>query len=170
MQGNSFIHGILLSKWAGLLSELFVSLGYLGAFIAPLLGVFTYYLLPWPLIIFTLGGLINPIAVALLAASGAALGESLYYFVGSGISRILPEKLNLYVKKGKVYLEKYGPVAVFFFALTPLPDEVIWIPIGMLNYDKRKALISCWLGKFLLTAAIAFAGYYGLNYLRDFFT
>jgi membrane protein DedA with SNARE-associated domain len=154
------------------MSELLISLGYLGAFIAPLLGVFTYYLLPWPLVIFALGFSkeFNPIAVALLGASGAALGESLYYFVGSGISRILPEKLNLYVNKGRVYLEKYGPVAVFFFALTPLPDEVIWIPIGMLNYDKRKALISCWLGKFLLTAAIAFAGHYGLNYIRDFFT
>ena len=98
------------------------------------------------------------------------MGGSLYYFVGSGISRILPEKLNVYVDKGRMYLEKYGHLAVFFFALSPLPDEVIWIPIGVLNYDKRKALISCWLGKFLLIAAIAFAGHHGLNYLLDLFT
>ena len=75
--------------------------------------------------------MINPIAAALLGASGVALGESLYYFVGSGISRILSEKLNVYVDKGRIYLEKYGHLAVFFFALLPLPDEVIWIPIGV---------------------------------------
>jgi membrane protein DedA with SNARE-associated domain len=152
------------------MSEWLVDLGYIGAFIAPLLGVFTYYLLPWPLIIFALGNIIDPILVALIGASGATLGEFLYYFIGSGISRILPEKLEVYVNKGKTYLEKYGPIAVFIFALLPLPDEVIWIPIGILNYDKRKAFISCWLGKFILIALIAFAGYYGLQYIRDFIT
>jgi len=152
------------------MSEWLVSLGYLGAFIAPLIGVFTYYLLPWPLVIFALGRLVNPILVALLGASGAVLGEFLYYFLGSGISRILPEKFTAYMNKGRTYLEKYGSIAIFIFALSPLPDEVIWIPIGILNYDKRKALISCWLGKFLLIAAIAFAGHYGLDYLRNLFT
>jgi uncharacterized membrane protein YdjX (TVP38/TMEM64 family) len=147
------------------------ALGYFGAFIAPLIGVFTYYLLPWPIVIFALGGTpsFNPLLIAVLGATGAVAGTYLYYFLGVGIERILPERLKSGIEKGKKYIDRYGMIAIFFFAITPLPDEIVWIPIGIMGYDKRKAMISCWLGKFILIAAISFAGFYGLQYILDFF-
>ena len=147
--------------------EWLVTLGYLGAFLAPLIGVFTYYLLPWPLIIFLLGDLLNPLVVALLGATGATAGTYLYYFLGVGIEKILPERFKSGIEKGKRYIEKYGMLAIFFFAITPLPDEIVWIPVGIMGYDKRRAMVSCWLGKFILIAALSFAGFYGLQYILD---
>ncbi|MEM2094012.1 MAG: hypothetical protein QXI32_01790, partial [Candidatus Bathyarchaeia archaeon] len=67
-----------------------LSLGYLGAFIGPLIGVFTFYLVPWPLLIFALGHILDPTLVAVLGALGATLGTATYYLVGQGIRRILP--------------------------------------------------------------------------------
>ncbi|MEM2922001.1 MAG: VTT domain-containing protein [Candidatus Bathyarchaeia archaeon] len=140
-----------------------LSLGYLGAFIGPLIGVFTFYLVPWPLLIFALGHILDPTLVAALGASGATLGTATYYLVGQGIRRILPEKAKLYLERGQVYLSKYGAIAVFLFAASPLPDELIWIPVGCMRYDPRKALVACWLGKFVLMAVISYSGHFGIK-------
>ncbi len=145
------------------------SLGYLGAFLGPLIGVFTFYLAPWPLLIFALGHFLNPALVAVLGATGATLGTALYYIVGEGICRILPERAKEYLEKGQKYLTKYGAIAIFVFAASPLPDELVWIPVGCMHYDVKKALVACWLGKFLLIAAIAFAGHFGLRGILGFF-
>lgn len=147
-----------------------LTLGYLGAFLAPLIGVFTYYFLPWPLLIFSLGAILNPFVVAIFGATGASLGTYLYYFLGVGIEKFLPEKFKRGVEKGKKYIKKYGTLAIFFFAITPLPDEIVWIPIGIMKYDKRKAMISCWLGKFILISFISFSGSFGLQYILNFFS
>jgi len=144
-------------------------LGYLGAFIGPLIGVFTFYLAPWPILIFALGHLLDPTLVAILGASGATLGTALYYVVGQGICRILPSKVKRYLDKGQIYINKYGAVAIFVFAASPLPDELIWIPVGCMRYDPRKALVACWLGKFVLMAVISYSGYFGIKGLLNLF-
>ncbi|MFH0749281.1 MAG: VTT domain-containing protein [Candidatus Bathyarchaeota archaeon] len=150
------------------MSTWLVSLGYLGAFIGPLIGVFAFFLFPWPVLIFSLGYLLNPLVVALLGATGATLGTTLYYLVGEGICKILPSKVKTYLSRGQKYLEKYGALAIFFFAVTPLPDEIMWIPVGCMKYNVRKAIIACWLGKFILMAAISFTGYYGFQQFLGF--
>ncbi len=118
-------------------------LGYFGAFLGPLIGAFTFYLSPWPFLIFAMGHILNPLLIALIAASGATIGTTLYYLVGEGICKILPSKMKPYLKKGQGYLEKYGALAIFFFAITPLPDEIIWIPVGCMKYNVHKAVIAC---------------------------
>ena len=145
------------------MSSWLISLGYFGAFLGPLIGVFTFFLFPWPLIIFYLGYTHNPLLVAILGATGATLGTSLYYLVGEGIYRVLPLRLKPYLEKGQVYLRKYGVLAVLFFAALPLPDEIVWIPIGILRYNIRKAIVACWIGKLLFMLVISFAGYYGIK-------
>ena len=110
-----------------------------------------------------MGHLLNPLLVALIGATGATLGTALYYLVGEGIYKILPSKVKSYLERGQGYLEKYGALAIFFFAITPLPDEIMWIPVGCMKYNIRKAVIACWLGKFILMAAISFAGHYGFE-------
>jgi membrane protein YqaA with SNARE-associated domain len=64
---------------------------------------------------------------------------------------------------------KYGALAVFFFAVLPLPDEIVWIPIGILRFDIRKAIAACWIGKFLFMLMISFAGYYGIKEILNLF-
>jgi len=100
--------------------------------------------------------------------TGATVGTTLYYLMGEGIHKILPSKVQSYLERGQRYLEKYGALAIFFFAVTPLPGEIVWIPIGCMKYNMHKAIIACWLGKFILMASISFAGYYGLKQFLNF--
>ena len=131
--------------------------------------MFTFYLAPWPVLIFSAGYLLNPLLVAVIGATGATLGTTLYYLVGEGICKILPSKVRSYIERGQRYLKKYGVLAVFFFAVTPLPDEIIWVPIGCMKYNVHKAVIACWMGKFILMATLSFAGHYGLKQFLSFF-
>lgn len=115
-----------------------------------------------------MGNLLNPLMVALIGATGATLGTLLYYVLGEGVYKILPSKAKSYLEKGHRYLTKYGAIAIFVFAVLPLPDEIVWIPIGAIKYNVQKATIACWLGKFILMSAISFAGYYGMDQLLSF--
>ncbi|MCP4763410.1 MAG: hypothetical protein GY870_16680, partial [archaeon] len=54
---------------------------------------------------------------------------------------------------GKIILanEKRTPFFIFLFALTPLPDDLIFIPLGMIKYPAWKCIIPGWLGKIFIT-------------------
>ncbi|MCJ7631611.1 VTT domain-containing protein [Candidatus Bathyarchaeota archaeon] len=105
-----------------------------------------------------------------MAATGATVGTAAYYLIGKGMERILPEKIRGEVEKGKKYLERYGALAIFFFAITPLPDQIMWIPVGIVKYDPKKAIVACWLGKLVLMATIVYASHFGLREILKWFT
>ncbi len=45
--------------------------------------------------------------------------------------------------------DKYGPATIFLFALTPLPDDLLFIPLGVMRYPFWKAFIPALFGKML---------------------
>jgi len=47
---------------------------------------------------------------------------------------------------------------IFLFALTPLPDDLIFIPLGVLHYKFVKAFIPCSLGKLTMCSILAYGG------------
>jgi membrane protein DedA with SNARE-associated domain len=60
--------------------------------------------------------------------------------------------------------DKYGPVSIFLFALTPLPDDLLFIPLGIIHYPFLRAFIPALLGKMLMTFVLAYVGqqYFGV--------
>ena len=55
-----------------------------------------------------------------------------------------------------------GFLTVFVFAVTPLPDDLLYIPLGMIKYPFRKTLLACFIGKTLFMTGLA---YFGRMYL-----
>ena len=53
---------------------------------------------------------------------------------------------------------RFGMPAVFIFALTPLPDDLLFIPLGLMRYNLWKVFIPCVLGKFLMSLIITHVG------------
>ncbi|MFX0083739.1 MAG: VTT domain-containing protein [Candidatus Hodarchaeota archaeon] len=96
---------------------------------------------------------IEIIGITLVGGLGSALGELTGYSVGYGTKRIAEERhselLNNVDGFGKLVLEnqKRTPLYIFLFALTPLPDDILFIPLGMLKYPFWKCIIPGWLGK-----------------------
>ena len=56
---------------------------------------------------------------------------------------------------------RYGPLAIFVFALTPLPDDLLFIPLGILKYKFIKAFIPAIMGKILMIYILAYFGRLG---------
>lgn len=54
--------------------------------------------------------------------------------------------------------KKYGSTLVFLFALTPLPDDLIIIPLGVLRYGFLRVFIPLLMGKLLMCFLLAYFG------------
>ncbi|MBN1803022.1 MAG: hypothetical protein JW891_16045 [Candidatus Lokiarchaeota archaeon] len=99
------------------------------------------------------------LGIAIIGGLGCALGELSGYVVGYGAKKMINGKSSTVVQNingfGKLILEnpKRTPLLVFLFALTPLPDDIIFLPLGMIKYPAWKCIIPGWLGKTVTTIA-----------------
>ncbi|MCP8316529.1 MAG: VTT domain-containing protein [archaeon] len=145
-------------------------MGYAGAFVSGFLATSTLFIGVFPsyLIVPFLGAFLNPLLVGILAGLGAGLGQYLHYYVGVGGRYILSEKRRKSLAKWRPRLEKYGLWLILAFAITPLtPDDLIWIPLGLVGYPKMKALLAAITGKIILNLFYAYVGYYGWSTIED---
>ena len=115
--------------------------------------------IPYTLVILYLGieGW-DPLMLTIAGGSGSAIGELAGYFLGYYGRRIISEERQ---KKMSYFLKlfgKYSPAAIFVFALTPLPDDLLFIPLGILRYSLIKAFIPAILGKTLMCYILASFG------------
>ena len=149
---------------------LILGFGYLGAFLSGFLGSSSLFIAIFPsfIVIPLLATQLNPFFVGLLGGIGAGIGQYLHYYIGLGGRKIVSDKIKGRMDSWRVRLDKYGVVLIILFAATPLtPDDLLWIPLGMMRYPKTKALAAAIFGKIILNLFYAYAGFYGLSFLLD---
>ena len=91
-----------------------------------------------------------PIVVAFIASLGCMIGEIGGYVVGRGASVLISEERSQNLKKYQLFLIEHprtAPLLIFIFGLTPLNDDFITIPLGIIKYSFLKTIFWCWLGK-----------------------
>lgn len=103
--------------------------------------------------------------IGLVTGIGAGLGEAVAYLVGRGISHVALSKLRRsslfrFLEKIVHEKEKFVPTLVFLFALTPLPDDTLLLPLGMVKYNFKKLILPVFLGKIVLGWGLAFGFIY----------
>lgn len=161
------------------MTQLALQYGYVGIFLISLLGASSIFVpIPTTVVIFILGGLqvgnpptwaFNPLLISVFAGLGSTAGEFSGYLIGLGGRRVIGEK---YKKKMDVLtrlFKQFGPIVIFGFALTPLPDDLIFIPLGMMRYSVLAAFIPALLGKLLSNVIVAYAGRLSLQAIGNFF-
>ena len=144
--------------------------GYLGVFIISFIGsVSVVFPVPYTIVIYLLGTVLDPFFVAVSGGLGSALGEfsgyALGYYGRAVVSEERRRKMNYMVK----LFDRYGPVAIFLFALTPLPDDLLFIPLGVMRYSFWKAFIPALLGKTLMTFILAYSGQQSFELIQVLF-
>ncbi|MBN1215847.1 MAG: VTT domain-containing protein [Candidatus Lokiarchaeota archaeon] len=93
------------------------------------------------------------LGIAMVGGLGSALGEFTGYYVGYGAKKLGEKKDSEFLKNidgfAKIVLKnkKATPFMIFLFALTPLPDDILFLPLGMMKYPFWKCIIPGWLGK-----------------------
>jgi membrane protein YqaA with SNARE-associated domain len=144
--------------------------GYFGAFIGSILGNITIALpTPYAFLITALGSNLNPFILGIVSGFGATLGELASYWMGLASRKALnPQQLDR-LDIVKRLVEKYGSLIIVLFAVTPLPDDLLLVPLGMMGYEAEKMVVSVWAGKTVLALVLAYAGFYGVEYLSFLF-
>jgi len=136
--------------------------GYLGVFLISLIGASSIIIpIPYTIIIFLIASKYDPVLLAIAGGAGAALGEFTGYMLGFYGQKILGEERRRKMEFMVKLFGRYGPLAIFIFALTPLPDDLLFIPLGILRYKLIKALIPALLGKMLMVYLLAYFGRIG---------
>ncbi|MCK5593224.1 VTT domain-containing protein, partial [Candidatus Bathyarchaeota archaeon] len=137
-----------------------------------------FFPLPYTVIIFTLGGLkdsvgeawvFEPIWIAIAAGIGSAVGEFSGYLLGFGGRKAIGEKYKKKMEFLMKVFDRFGPIVIFLFALTPLPDDLLFIPLGVMRYSIIKALIPAIIGKICMNFIIAYSGRLSIQIIRDIF-
>jgi len=151
------------------MEQLVLQYGYLGIFLLAFIGAVSIFIpIPYTVIVFTLGSLFDPILLALAAGFGAALGEFSGYLLGMYGAKIISEdrrrKMEFMVK----VFNSWGPLAIFIFALTPLPDDLLFIPLGMMRYRVVKAFVAALAGKVTMNFILAYTGKFIKGAIYDF--
>jgi len=95
------------------------------------------------------------VSIILLSALGASLGKVLIYFIGRAFRVKLGDVSKSNVELFKKVARKSLFFAVLVFAATPLPDDVIYIPIGIMKYPLTHYFTAVLLGKTVLTSTVA---------------
>jgi membrane protein YqaA with SNARE-associated domain len=146
--------------------------GYLGIFFISLLGSMSLFVpIPYTIAIFVLGGLsgFEPLWIALAAGAGASLGEFSGYLIGVGGRKAISGKYRKKMDFLMKLFKKFGPIAIFIFALTPLPDDLLFIPLGVMRYSLIRAFIPAFIGKFFSNLIIAYSGRWSLEIISTIF-
>jgi membrane protein YqaA with SNARE-associated domain len=155
--------------------------GYLGVFAGSLItSLSLFFPIPGFAFVITAGAFLDPLWVGIFAGLGSAIGEMLGYPIGRGIHYgFLRKKKKARRKEGRYehemvkiirewFSRKRGPLIIFLFAVTPLPDDFAVIFCGMIKYDVKKLFLSLVVGKIIFSLALAYAGSYGFGWVSGY--
>jgi membrane protein DedA with SNARE-associated domain len=128
-----------------------------------------FFPVPDSAIIFALAGsgLFNPLLITVAATIGGTVGEFSGYLLGFSGRKTIKKRYGKNINFFDQLFKKYGSLAIFIFALTPLPDDLIFIPLGVMRYSVVKAFIPAFIGKFILNLIIVYSGVFLVDVIGD---
>lgn len=118
----------------------FLKFGYVGVFVFNLFG-------PGTLLVPLLARHMNIVLLAFATALGMAFNDSVSWLVGRSGDAIIPRSKKIEKIEGTIH--RFGPVALFFWSLIPIPYDIIGFIAGYLEFSYRSFIIPTFLGKFV---------------------
>ena len=142
--------------------------GYLGAFLVGLVSTMTILLpLPGEAVFAAAPGLMELETVgeisllAFVASLGIMLGELTSYFAGLWGRAVIAQRYRTTYGRVDKWMRHYGGPAVFIFAFTPLPFDLVGIAAGSLRFPLWRFIFYCWVGRFARTLLVVHLGKIG---------
>jgi len=151
------------------MKQLAYQYSYLGVFLVSLIGALSVvFPIPYTIIIYLLGRSLDPYIIAIAGGLGSAVGELSGYILGYYGRAVVSEERKRKMDFMLRIFNRYGAAAIFVFALTPLPDDLLFIPLGIMRYKFVKAFIPTFLGKTLMCFTLAMAGRLSVTIIAGF--
>jgi len=105
--------------------------------------------------------------LALVSAFTATIAKQIIFYASYGGRRMISEKTKKRMKPFQKLVKRYGGAAAFVAAATPIPDDMVYIPLGLAKYNPKRFFIATLSGKIVLCYIIVLISHYtGLSILE----
>jgi len=143
--------------------------GYLGLALVNFFGSLIPFV-PFPSFILlatmSVGNQFDAHALALISAVMSTAAKQIIFYLSYGGRKIISEKTRKRIKPFERLVKRYGAVAAFVAAATPIPDDLIYVPLGLARYNPLRFFISTLAGKIILGYAIVYVSRgFGLSFI-----
>ncbi|MHA1136456.1 MAG: VTT domain-containing protein [Candidatus Thorarchaeota archaeon] len=101
----------------------------------------------------------NPILVGVIVAIAATAAKLIHFFIVRGSRVVMSDARLQSLDTEKKRVEKWGALALFIAAASPVPDDPLIVYVGLTKYSTVKFTISYFIGKVAVTIAGALIGY-----------
>ena len=146
--------------------------GYLGLGLVNFFGSLIPFIpLPGFLLLasMSVGDQFNLHVLALLSALTATVAKQIIFYVSYEGRHILNEKTRKRMRPFERLVKRYGAAAAFVAAATPIPDDLIYIPLGLAKYNPKRFFIATLTGKIVLSYSIVLISHnFGLSLVEPF--
>jgi membrane protein DedA with SNARE-associated domain len=138
--------------------------GYVGRYIGILIITFlasivVFIPVPYFPILFTAGinQQLDPHLVSIFSAIGAVIAKLIIFYVSYYGRNILSTKTKKRMLPLQRLVSKYGWPGAFAAAVSPIPDDLVYIPLGLAKYSPWKFAVATFTGKLILNEIIVFS-------------
>jgi membrane protein DedA with SNARE-associated domain len=155
-----------------ILNNLFVfasTLGYIGLFaISFIASIIVFIPIPFfPILaLMSIDKDFDPHLLAFSSAIGATLAKTIIFYSSFYGRRFISRESKVKMKPLQRLLKRYGWYASFIAAATPIPDDIVYVPLGLAKYNPWLFFTSCFAGKMLISEAIVWGARMGFNMLE----
>jgi len=105
--------------------------------------------------------------LVLIAAITSTAAKQIIFYASYGGRKIISEKTKKRMKPFQKLVKRYGASAAFVAAATPIPDDLVYIPLGLAKYNPKRFFVATLSGKFVLYYVIVLISHYmGLSLLE----
>jgi len=145
--------------------------GYLGILLISFVGsIIVFVPVPYFPVLITaaFNDNLNPTLIALSSAIGAVIAKLIIFYASYYGRNMLSSKI-----KGKMIplqrlLGRYGAIGAFIADVSPIPDDIVYIPLGLAKYSPWKFAIATFLGKFVLNEMFVIGAiYFGKPFVNN---
>lgn len=135
-------------------------LGYLGIFLVSFVGsIIVFVPVPYfPVILAAaLSEKFDPHMIAIVSALGTVIAKTVIFFASYYGRKMLSQKTQKRMLPLQRLVSKYGWPGAFVAAATPIPDDIVYIPLGLARYSPWKFALSTFAGKVVMNEAIVWS-------------
>jgi membrane protein DedA with SNARE-associated domain len=135
-------------------------LGYLGILIVSFIGSLIPFIpIPYfPLLIAaSFNSNFNPHLIAVVSAAGVVAAKTIIFFASYYGRKVLSDSTKKRMLPLQRLVSRYGWFGAFVAALTPIPDDLVYIPLGLAKYNPWKFATATFAGKVLMNEAIVWS-------------
>lgn len=138
-------------------------LGYLSILLISFVGSIIVFV-PVPyfpvLLAAALSSKFDPNMISIVSALGTVIAKTIIFFASFYGRNMLSDKTKQRMLPLQRLVSRYGWPGAFVAAATPIPDDLVYIPLGLARYSPWKFALATFAGKMVMTEAIVWGTIY----------